>query len=419
MPIRIRPSFTLALLLSASTSTSVFSQQNAAESLPREVAAAEAADISDWALAGVVWSDANLTRKLAGVAMRYAETEDQRASMRALAVESQRAVVALEAFGWGRVDQTNSGLTGTRDPAATRVGDRLEQFADQTTGTTQDSSPAVDTAPVAGIKRFDTESPAGAEDPGLDDERLPQQARVDIDQYRVDDYVDETPAERANLADAQEDAIEGAIAAASPDGIAGPASDRISKREGWTLSSSLPYSTDSIYDSDDYDHDVDYMVENRLGADSTNDASSDQGDADDDIDLDDPAEVITGEDEMANALARERLSDKPVSRSDGSLASSSGNRTIRVARPSDTIPQTRLQRYASVEDANAFDARWVQFRLDANQVRYSMTDPSLAAEAAQDALKQMQASAIVAGQSTDNEELKAILRPILELQLAD
>ncbi|MFG0255109.1 MAG: hypothetical protein ACF787_08420 [Rhodopirellula sp. JB053] len=42
------------------------------ESLPRGVASAEASDISDWALAGVVWSDANLARKLAVEGRRYA-----------------------------------------------------------------------------------------------------------------------------------------------------------------------------------------------------------------------------------------------------------------------------------------------------------------------------------------------------------
>ncbi|MFG0255110.1 MAG: hypothetical protein ACF787_08425 [Rhodopirellula sp. JB053] len=317
---------------------------------------------------------------------------------------SDAAVKSLEAFGWGRVDSAESDARKSGDMTGTGSGaidQKLRSFAQNATG----------------VKRFDTETPAGAEDPGLDDERMPSEARIDIDQYRVDDYVDETPQERLKVADAKEDAIEGAIAAANPDAIGGPASDRISNREGWTLSSSLPYSTDSIYDSDDYDHDVDYMVENRRGADSTNQASADQGDMDDDIDVDDPAEVVTGEDELANALARGRLKDE-VSDT-GTDQESASATSYRAMRPSGRIPDSNLQSFASVEEANQFDARWVQFRLDANQVKYSMTDPKSSVQAARVALAQLQASAMVAGRSTKNEELKQILRPIVETKLAD
>ncbi|EMI41091.1 hypothetical protein [Rhodopirellula sp. SWK7] len=386
-----------------------------AESLPRGVAAAEASDISDWALAGVVWSDASLTRKLAAAAARSTDDDDARARLQGLAERSENLVRELEGFGWGRVDAASNASGETASHRDDPIGERLDEFVQ---------------AKASGVKRLDTETPAGSEDPGLDDERMPTPARVDIDQYRVDDYVDETRAERLNAADATEDAIEGALAAASPEGISGPASDRISNREGWTLSSSLPYSTDSIYDSDDYDHDVDYMVENRRGADSTNRRSSDQGDADDDIDVDNPAEVITGEDELANALARGRLSERPEgskdNRAGGTAMSESMTRggqsrfgENRNLNGSGRIPLANVRKYSNVEDANSFDARWVQFRLDANQVRYSMTDPAQAAEAAVDAFKQLRASALVAGRSTNSEELKRILRPIVQLKIGE
>ncbi|EMI56324.1 hypothetical protein [Rhodopirellula sallentina] len=406
MSFRIRRvSLNTFLAATAFLSVSAFSRSVPGEEpLPRGVASAEASDISDWALAGVVWSDANLARKLAVEGMRYAENEQQHEGMKRLVEVSDEAVKSLEAFGWGRVESAESTSRESAemtDAGSGEIDARLRSFAQNATG----------------VKRFDTETPAGQEDPGLDDERMPSEARIDIDQYRVDDYVDETPQERLNVADAQEDAIEGAIAAANPDAIAGPASDRISDREGWTLSSSLPYSTDSIYDSDDYDHDVDYMVENLRGADSTNDGSSDQGDMDDDIDLEDPAEVVTGEDELANALARGRLKDEVQNASNEKDAAST--ESYRTMRPSDRIPDSRLQSYASVEEANRFDARWVQFRLDANQVKYSMTDPKSSVQAARVALAQLQASAMVAGRSTKNAELKQILRPIVEVKLAE
>ncbi|NND95806.1 MAG: hypothetical protein HKN47_00585 [Pirellulaceae bacterium] len=320
------------------------------------------ARISDWALAGVVWSDASLVKKLANDAIDARGNETEQKPMQEIADKTQRVIRELEKFGW-----------------------KQSRNRRQASSATSNSS----TRPM-GLKRLDTETPAGRDDPGLDDERTQRDVDIDIDQYRVDDVVDETPAEARNLADAREDGVEKAIAAASTRGIAGPVAGHISRREVTTRSATLPYAEDSIYDADDYDPDVDYDANTRYGS---NEAVSDRGDRDDDIDRDDPAEVVSGEDELYAATARAR--DR--SRRGGS---------------------TNVDRFTTQAKQYGHDANWVQFHLDANQIRYNeVAESQNRVLEAQRALRQLKNTVMTAGRATDNQALKGILQPILDLKI--
>ncbi|EMI22255.1 signal peptide protein, partial [Rhodopirellula maiorica SM1] len=62
--------------------------------------------ISDWALAGVIWSDASLTQRLATEAAKQAETPEQAEELRTIARQSSQLIEALESFGWRQVGRT-------------------------------------------------------------------------------------------------------------------------------------------------------------------------------------------------------------------------------------------------------------------------------------------------------------------------
>ncbi|MFG0261921.1 MAG: hypothetical protein ACF788_05985 [Novipirellula sp. JB048] len=367
-----------------------------------------AAQISDWALAGVIWSDASLTKKLARQAATEASSPQQAAQFERLFQQSSRIVDAMETFGWRQVKragQQTSQRAGQRagnldhdrssaDAAPAALGERSERQPQ--------STPPATLAPS--LKRFDTETPAGRDDPGLDDERIDDGLPLDLDNYRVDDFIDETPAEARNRADAIEDGVEGAIAAASGRlGIGNRGTDRISYRETQTRSTTLPYAQDSIYDADDYDPDVDYDVDHPLGGRSTDRARAERGDHDDDINLDAPAKVIDGEDELLAAMARERQAAQQAA---GNSASVAGTTTRQPLR-------TDLNRYTDQRSKYEQDANWVQFHLDANQAVWTQfTTRENLHHRLSDSLIQLRADVSVALQATDNERLKSILSQV-------
>ncbi|MEP5988382.1 hypothetical protein, partial [Rhodopirellula bahusiensis] len=245
---------------------------------------------------------------------------------------------------------------------------------------------------VAGLQRFDTETPAGTDDPGSDDEWTAARPPIDVDNYRVDDYVDETPAERANRADAIEDGVEGAIASAA--GRLGTGRDlgaRISEREIQTLSATLPYSDDSIYDADDYDPDRDYRVDNPLAANPDASTGVDLGDRDDDIGRRADPKVIDGEDEMVAELATENVERKMPARQ----------------------RRSNFQRFTTEESVQERDAHWVQFQLDSNELVLTRhTTLENLQQRTNDAVTKLKSDASVAWDTTDNEQLKAVLKAI-------
>ncbi|QEG40129.1 hypothetical protein [Roseimaritima ulvae] len=314
------------------------------------IAADSSEQISDWALAGIVWSDASLTKKLAVDALKRQPSAEDRQRLETLVDQSSRIIAALEQFGW---KQTRSATRGTSGELA--AVNRFE--VDGIVGSPQATSGR--TAP-ASVEDATTPGP-----------------EAELEPFGVEDYVDETPREAANLRDAREDGVEAAIAAAAPSsGIPGPepGAGRISQREVQTRSTTLPYSNESIYDADDYDPDVDYQVNNPLAAKSVNPRNTDL--------LDDDREV---------AETRE---------------------VVEVSTP--------LERYTADAADHQQDAAWVQLRLKENQLRYGSL---VANESLNDrvlpALQQLQTTAMIAHRSTSSKVLKSVLEPIATMGTVD
>jgi len=372
--------------------------------------------ISDWALAGVIWSDASLTKKLATEAARRSDSPEHIAKLELIADQSSQLIQEMEAFGWKQVRQApvaaNSRQADSNQivksnkppqqvedtlPSPEQVGDQLAESLDRPNVNSDNNDPQSqrdvnqreDAPPVLdpSIKRFDTESPPGMDDPGVDDERTGVGMNLDVDQYRVDDYIDETGVEARSRADAIEDGVEGAIAAASGRlGTGEPATGRISDREIMTRSKTLPVDGDSIYDSEDYDPDVDYDPNNPNALDSE---PANRGDFDDDIDLQDPAEIVDGEDEFIASAARS--TQRPV--------------------PSDIYA---MDRYTQDREKYSQDANWVQFYLDSNEAvwqRYTDSDSLL--RRTDNAWMKLRAHANVAANSTNNPQFRQILQTML------
>ncbi|MCC9643126.1 hypothetical protein LOC71_12640 [Rhodopirellula sp. JC740] len=376
--------------------------------------------ISDWALAGVIWSDASLVRKLASEARERTDDPKRAQELDSLIRQTSEVIQSLESFGWKLRSQQ---AVATRGPAPAEDSTSAEAMPNTTTPNTMPNPEQVGAAlkeelrqtrpelatdsknsPVrnskrstagssrTGLERFDTQTPAGVDDPGADDEYRAARTPVDVDNYRVDDYVDETGREARNRADAVEDGVEGAIAAASGRlGMGRGLGARISEREIQTLSATLPYSDDSIYDADDYDPDRDYRVDNPLAADLEAETGRDRGDLDDDISRDADPKEIDGEDEMIADMAnspRARVAPQPQRRSS-------------------------LQRFTTEEVVQQRDAQWVQFQLDTNELvlrRYTTTENLQ--QRTNDAVTKLKTDASVAWDTTKNEQLKAVLETI-------
>ena len=391
--------------------------------------------ISDWALAGVIWSDASLTERLAIEAAKQAETPAQAETFKAIARQSSQLIDALEAFGWRHVDRatqtTNresarnqeSDSDSTSLPSPEAVGQAIASSLDPVVG--NQASMAAQRAArqreqrrdvaaggeartaAEGLKRFDTETPSGRDDPGLDDELIAPATRLEVAPYRVDDYIDETARESRNRADAIEDGVEGAIAAAAGQrGLQPPASDRISKREVMTRSATLPYAEDSIYDSNDFDPDVDYNINNPRPLDPPGTEGDTLGDRDDDIDLDDPAVVVDGEDEfIANSVRRNA--------SNGAVARETGARGTGAAPT--TAGRIDLDRYTSQRMEHLSDANWVQFHLEANQAVWrQFTNADNVVRRANDAMVKLKADVSVAKRATGDPRLREILEAVAD-----
>lgn len=347
--------YVMAATVAVATVSAAERDRNQSESSKNRAPQGQSEQVSDWALAGIVWSDASLARKVAIEALRQNPSSDQQQRLEDIVTETQKVIDELEQFGW---KQTRA----SSDSAVSR----------------------------SSIKVLDTETPIGADDPGLDDEKIPPKSTIDIEQYRVDDYVDETPAEAANLADALEDGTEAAIAAASGRRtISGRVAGRISEREVMTRSSTMAYSEDSIYDRDDYDPDIDYQIDNPAGVRFDNVESIDRGDGDDDIS---PgfARVVDGEDELlANQIRKSRA-----------------NRS------------SSIERYTSSSTRHQHDADWVQFHLDTNQLLWQhLSSRDNLTESAIDALRRLKASSMTAARATSSDKLQSILQPIESLSL--
>lgn len=357
---RIYVCVTVYLLLAAATLLTVSGQGGRGNS-----ASGQPQSISDWALAGVIWSDLSLLNQAASTAAsQLGEESEQRQQLQRLADEADVILTRLEEFGWKEMPRGRQPVR-----AAARQ-------------------------PGLGIQRYDTETPVGTDDPGLDDERVPQWVDLDIDQYRVDDYIDETPREAANLADAREDGVEGAIAAAAGrPGVQGPVAGRISEREVETRSSRVPYG-DSLYDRDHFDPSVDYIIRDPFGK-LTGPVVRPEND---EINPRAPPRWVDGEDEfIASQAARNRLPP---------------NWTPRY-RPPRVPRQSRTQ----LRQAHVRDADWVQFRRDANQAYWlEIAEDEGMADHVDAIMDKLRATARTSWHATESSWLRTLLSRIAALE---
>jgi hypothetical protein len=381
--------------------------------------------ISDWALAGIVWSDACLVRKMAVEAIENADSEQQRARYLRVARQAGEVIADLEQFGWKRVGRS----TGGGDQAS------AQPAADRDVNNNGDGS---DAEWRPGIRALDTETPAGRRDPGRDDELIPPDTRIAVDNYRVDDVIDETLAEELNNADAVEDGVEKAIADTGLLLDQEPFDEgRISQRESQTRSGTLPFSYESIYDSDDYDPDVDYRAENPKAIENLDPQSGSKrdlaGDFDDDVIGDEQIEVADGEDELAAALfGNSGDSDSDAADTDSSTTQAakppvdqqedlvaSGDADGEYVAPSellDRLTRTNTVRRLSPNAGRyGSDADWVQLHLDMNQRIWSQLSPTDDLRPALDlVLWKMRNSARVAQATTTDPDLTEILNGVFD-----
>ena len=212
---RWRRSVLAAMLLAGVTTTATnVSAQDSRIAEPanalRQVAGDEQDDpnrISDWGLAGVIWSDASLVRKLASESVQRTKDPKQVAEFERLVRQSTEVIESLESFGWKlrrqQAEQSGNPVTEQSQVSSERmraesqpqsserqteeplpdpkeVGEKLAEELRQTrppkaSATESDDrsneSPEGELAAQAnGLKRFDTETPAGVDDPGIDDE---------------------------------------------------------------------------------------------------------------------------------------------------------------------------------------------------------------------------------------------------------
>ena len=245
---------------------------------PAEKPKGDADAISEWGLSGVVWSEANFVHKLAAETAKADSslTSEQIKKLEQVTDDSKALIESMERFGWRRLRRapgattpsgTGSSLSERDLPDPKAVGAQLaESMGIEATEPNEETTQKQDQS--SATMRDKTKNPAekdklGRAVPGTRDQRTSNRLRIDINQYRVDNYIDKTPGSSRSLADARADGIKGAMIAANPDVMAGLNRARISQREAQTQSSSMAYSG-SIYDADDYDPDGDSIVGNAL-----------------------------------------------------------------------------------------------------------------------------------------------------------
>ncbi len=330
----------------------VFGQDASSDPAPRPASPAGAGEsspsgISDWALAGVVWSDASLTRKLAADALGQAQSEGASSptqqSLQQIAQQSQQVIKALEEFGWSQKK------AGARDAAPTT-----------------DPTAADPNSAAAPSRTNDTPS------------------------------TQEIIAEKMKAARARGEAE---AAAASPLKPLPTLSNRVSERDGQTLSNTLPYSAGSIYDHGDYRPGGNYLSDAPVPVDASKVYSGELNDVEREVDR---------EKSSAAAKAEREREQKP--KVDPRV-------TAGLLRRIQMDDYTTAPQSDTADSGDHANARWVQFRLESNQWTYSRVKASERIPATRAALRQLQATAMTAGKSTRDAKLKKILAPIMKLSL--
>ncbi len=303
--------------------------------------------ISDWALAGVVWSDASLARRLAVDALREAQSEGAASptqeSLQQLAQQSQTVIKALEQFGWAHKQAAAPDAVPAADTTATEL-------------------------PPTSAPTQTNESPS----------------------------TKEIMTEKIKAAEAVGNAE---AAAADPLTPLPTLSNRVSERDSQTLSDTLPYAAGSIYDHGDYEPGGNYLSDAPMPVDSSRVYSSELGEIEGEVNREATRR-------RANAQRKQDSKPKVDPRVTAGL--------LRRIQMDDYTTAPEPETAGSGDHA---DARWVQFRLEANQWTYSRVSATERISAARAALRQLQATAMTAGKSTQDEQLKQILAPIMKLSL--
>lgn len=346
------------------------------------------AEISDWALAGVVWSDAHLVRKLAQAAAEETENSEYREKMALLVNDCDALINSLETFGWRRI-----------------AAERAEQQVAAAAAAAAPTAVEADVVVTEQARRvpLDPDEAAAALDivseGGLTGEVTAEDRPFTFRRYRVADYIDEVPLDPDTPAEATAEGVEEAVAAAPDktdaafDALEGTGPD--SRRQAQTHSATLPYAGDSIYDVEDLHPSAPYpdrpdAVAAGLERDPPRVTS-----------LRPATEAV--ETVVPPNVPTEELLDEAV---------------LQPAVPS--VATIDITRYTDRAEKFRQDTHWVKFRLTANQQRWRMLQNSGDDESAPElaehldaALLQLQADAATALAASKDSQLAEVLRDVV------
>jgi len=429
--------FAIYILLSLAVVSLVRGDELPTERPP--IPSGDTSAISDWALAGIVWSDASLTKKLALAASSETEDPVYFEELQSIARQSHRTIELMEAFGWRQVEQpvpdaatdtrtTDASTPADADPALPSPAEVGQQIAQSL-----DTAPDRSQPPRRPAVTRELPTPPGAGEPSLP--APPRGAPIprsefELSPYRVEDKMDVIPGQPMTRAEAIRHGVQQAIAAGVGRGGLDGGVGRISERDLMTRSRTRPYSAGSIYDVDDYDPNIDYSVNNLPRMFSRDAQRLDLGVSETPPG---PSRVIGDEDNLIADLARERRRLPPARdlrrQTDVALLEEGSRRSalpsIVEGKESEALVQrepqgvnapaprpTAIQRFTSVDEQLQADANWLQLHLDTNQLRWRQTfNQPLAPAVVDQAVSLLQIRAELAYQATSDERLRQALTP--------
>lgn len=349
------------------------------------------AEISDWALAGVVWSDAHLVRKLAQAAAEESDSSEYREKMAVLVNDCDDLISSLESFGWRRI-AVEKAEQRVAAAAAEVPGNAADVVVTEETVETE----RVPLDPDAAAAALDAAGRRGA----LTDEVTAEDRPFTFRRYRVADYIDRDPTSPVTAAEAVDEAVEEAIAAAPDqidagfDAVEGSGPD--ARRQAQTQSATLPYAGDSIYDVEDLHPGAPYP--------------------------DRPDAVAAGLTRDPPRVTSLRPATEPLAPVvPPTVPTEELLDTVDTAPPVRSATAIDITRYTDRAERFRQDANWVKFRLAANQQRWRMVQNSGDDESApaldehlDAALLQLQADAATALAASKESQLAEVLQEIID-----
>lgn len=330
--------------------------------------------ISDWALAGVIWSDAHLLRRLADAVRERMQNPDGRERMGLLVQDCDGLIDSLESFGWRRVAEARREQEAAERAVATDDAVAVERAV-----------ALEDVEPADRVVATERAVEVGGERP------------FSLGRYRVDDYIDRT--QPRTPAEAAEDGVGEALAAGANDAARGfedaettVEQSRVDHRRAQTESATLPYSTGTIYD---YHPSATYP---EIAADA----------------------VPVPPNERIVPAGREAAARVPLESEAEDAAE------LALTRRAPRVAEIDLDAYTEQAERFSQDAAWVEFRLRANQQRWQMLRDSAdgksvaaLAEHVNAVIMQLKADAATAAAATNDPQLIEILDAISNSAAAD